>query len=166
MIVNFDIFKGKEKQNDTFNSLKLDVEYSVSCARLFALISESFDDERNLYTFKPLQYIIGGTIKYKNLTFTLEIANVLLDPFSFSQYIISQSCTYEENGNIYQYADYTLRDSETGYIERMVNFDELRILRESSIENFINEAPVMRFFKDKKINSKFIPDNEFLKNDQ
>lgn len=166
MIVNFDIFKGKEKQNDTFNSLKLDVEYSVSCARLFALIAESFDDENNVYTFKPLQYIIGGTIKYKNLTFTLEIANVLFDPFSFSQYIISQSCTYEENGNIYQYADYTLRGSESGYIDRMINFDELRILPQNSIENSINEAYPMRFFKGKKSDSKFITNNEFLKGNQ
>ncbi|KKP33482.1 MAG: hypothetical protein UR20_C0008G0002 [Candidatus Woesebacteria bacterium GW2011_GWE2_31_6] len=59
------------------------------------------------------------------MTFSVEIANILNESGFFSQYIISQDCTYVRDGKVQQDGNYTLRDTEEGVIERMVNLDQV-----------------------------------------
>ena len=157
MIVNFDVFKGNKKMNDIFNSLKFNVEYSVGCSRLFALIKQSYDNEYDFYILKPVHYILGGTISYNELIFSVEIANVLDESGQISSFIISQVCTYEENGSINQDGNFNLNDTQDGYIERMLNMDELSLLKMIP-EAYINDAQSMKFYKSKKKGSFYSSD--------
>ena len=149
MIVNFDVFKGNKKLNEVFNSLKLNVEYSVGCSNLFALIEESYDNEYDYYLLKPVHFIIGGSVQYNKIFFTIEIANILGENGQFTQYLINQTCTIEENGTIVQIGDYMLSDTQEGFIDRMINLDELNLLKMIP-ESYINDAQSMKFYKSKK----------------
>ena len=164
MIVKFDVFKGNNKMNDIFDSLKLNVEYSVGCSKLFAFIKESYDNETDYFTLQPVHYIVAGSIQFQDMTFSVEIANILNESGFFSQYIISQDCTYVRDGKVQQDGNYTLRDTEEGVIERMVNLDQVLKLSKGTLENSANKSDRIVFFRSRKSGAQFISEEDFLKN--
>lgn len=164
MIVNFDVFKGNNKMNDIFNSLKLNVEYSVGCSKLFAFIKESYDNETDFFILQPVHYIVAGSIQFQDMTFSVEIANILNESGFFSQYIISQDCTYVRDGKVHQDGNYTLRDTEEGTIERMINLDQVLKLSKGKLENSTNKSARQVFYRSKKNGAQFVSEEDFFKN--